>query len=111
MAITQSDIKRVKAEGFLLNRGTEEFSGRIITENGILTAQQMQVLSEAAAKYGNGKIEFTSRLTVECPGIHYDNIPAFQEDGEKRRHAHRRYRLQGAPCGQLQRNHLCLWPV
>ena len=36
MAITQSDIKRVKAEGFLLNRGTEEFSGRIITENGIL---------------------------------------------------------------------------
>ena len=79
MAITQSDIKRVKAEGFLLNRGTEEFSGRIITENGILTAQQMQVLSEAAAKYGNGKIEFTSRLTVECPGIHYDNIPAFQE--------------------------------
>lgn len=83
MAITQSDIKRVKAEGFLLNRGTEEFSGRIITENGILTAQQMQVLSEAAAKYGNGKIEFTSRLTVECPGIHYDNIPAFQEAVKK----------------------------
>ena len=83
MAITQSDIKRVKAEGFLLNRGTEEFSGRIITENGILTAQQMQMLSEAAAKYGNGKIEFTSRLTVECPGIHYDNIPAFQEAVKK----------------------------
>jgi len=79
MAIQTSDIKRVKGEGFLLNRGTEEFSGRIITENGVLTAKQMQILSQAAEKYGNGKIEFTSRLTVECPGIHYDNIPAFQQ--------------------------------
>ena len=64
MAIQTSDIKQVKGEGFLLNRGTEEFSGRIITENGVLTAKQMQILSQAAEKYGNGKIEFTSRLTV-----------------------------------------------
>ena len=43
MAIAANDIKRVKGQGFLLNRGTEEFSGRIITENGILTAEQMQM--------------------------------------------------------------------
>lgn len=79
MAIAASDIKRVKGQGFLLNRGTEEFSGRIITENGILTAEQMKCLSEAAEKFGNGKITFTSRLTVELPGIHYDNIEAFQQ--------------------------------
>ena len=48
MAIQTSDIKRIKGEGFLLNRGTEEFSGRIITENGILTAKQMRILSQAA---------------------------------------------------------------
>ena len=46
MALLEQDIKRVKGLGFLLNRGTEEFSGRIITENGILTAKQMQCLSE-----------------------------------------------------------------
>lgn len=79
MALQASDIKRVKGQGFLHNRGTEEFSGRIITVNGMLMAEQMKVLSEAAAKYGNGKITFTSRLTVECPGIHYDNIQAFQD--------------------------------
>ena len=38
MALQEQDIKRVKGQGFLLNRGTEEFSGRIITENGVLTA-------------------------------------------------------------------------
>lgn len=79
MAIEASEIKRVKGQGFLLNRGTEEFSARIITENGILTAEQMKNLSEAAAQFGNGKIEFTTRLTVEVPGIHFNDIEAFQQ--------------------------------
>lgn len=79
MALQEQDIKRVKGQGFLLNRGTEEFSGRIITENGVLTAAQMRCLSEAAEKYGNGKITFTSRLTVELPGIAYENITPFIE--------------------------------
>ena len=79
MALQEQDIKRVKGQGFLLNRGTEEFSGRIITENGVLTAAQMRCLSVAAEKYGNGKITFTSRLTVELPGIAYENITPFIE--------------------------------
>ena len=79
MALQEQDIKRVKGQGFLLNRGTEEFSGRIITENGVLSAAQMRCLSEAAEKYGNGKITFTSRLTVELPGIAYENITPFIE--------------------------------
>lgn len=79
MSITQDDIKKVKGQGFLLNRGTEEFSGRIITENGVLSAKQMANLAEAAEKFGNGTIAFTSRLTLELPGIPFDQIPAFQE--------------------------------
>ena len=39
----------------------------------------MRCLSEAAEKYGNGKITFTSRLTVELPGIAYENITPFIE--------------------------------
>lgn len=77
MALQAQDIKRVKGLGFLLNRGTEEFSARIITGNGILSAQQLQCLGEAAKKFGNGNITFTSRLTVELPGIAYDNIDSF----------------------------------
>ena len=41
MAISKEEIKRVKGQGFLLNRGTERFSARVITENGVLSAAQL----------------------------------------------------------------------
>lgn len=78
IALTPLQIKSVKGLGFLHNRGTRTFSGRIITENGVLTAAQMAVLSEAAQKFGNGTVAFTVRLTVELPGIDFDNIEAFR---------------------------------
>lgn len=74
---TPEQIKAVKARGFLHNRGTRQFSGRIITQNGMLTANQMLNLSEAANRFGNGTIAFTVRLTAELPGIDFDNIDAF----------------------------------
>lgn len=78
-ALTVQQIKSVKGEGFLHNRGTAAFSGRVITQNGVLTAGQMAVLSQAAQMYGNGTMAFTVRLTVEVPGIAFENIEAFQE--------------------------------
>lgn len=78
MALKADDIKRVKGAGFLLNRGTECFNGRIITENGTLTAKQMIRVGEAARKFGSGTVAFTTRMTVEVPGIPYESIPAFQ---------------------------------
>jgi dissimilatory sulfite reductase (desulfoviridin) alpha/beta subunit len=77
--LTPVQIKSVKGNGFLHNRGTEKFSGRIITENGVLTGEQMAVLSEAAQKFGNGTMVFTVRLTIELPGIDFDNIEPFRE--------------------------------
>ena len=38
----------------------------------------MQCIAEAAAKYGDGNILFTTRLTVECQGIPYENIEPFR---------------------------------
>ncbi len=78
MTITASDEKRVKALGFLRNKGTNNFSGRIITVNGKITAAQNKCLSEAAEKFGNGIVTFTTRLTVECQGIPYDKIEDFR---------------------------------
>ena len=77
--IKPEDVKRVKALGFLNNKGTDLFNGRIITVNGKITAEQTAVIAEAAEKFGNGDVEFTTRLTVEVRGIHYDNIEAFRE--------------------------------
>ena len=78
MGITAEDRKRVKGEGFLSNRDGVHFSGRILTENGVLTAQQVQNPSEAAQKFGDGTLAFTSRLTVELPGIAFEDIEPFK---------------------------------
>ena len=77
--ISPTEIKRVKAQGFLNNKGTDLFNARVITVNGKITAEQTKVLAEAAEKFGSGEVEFTTRLTVEIRGVHFDNIPAFQE--------------------------------
>ncbi|MBQ3103699.1 MAG: (4Fe-4S)-binding protein [Oscillospiraceae bacterium] len=77
--ISADEIKRVKGQGFLNQKGTDLFNGRVITVNGKITADQALVIAEAAKLYGDGTMMFTTRLTVEVSGIHFDNIPAFQE--------------------------------
>ena len=77
--ISAEEIKRVKGLGFLNNKGTDLFNGRVITVNGKITAAQAKVIAEAAEKFGNGDVEFTTRLTVEVRGIHLDNIEPFRE--------------------------------
>lgn len=78
LTVSAADEKRVKALGFLSNRGTDNFSGRIITTNGKITAAQNKCISEAAELFGNGVITFTTRLTVEVQGIPYDKIENFR---------------------------------
>lgn len=78
VTVSKEDIKRVKALGFLHNRGTNNFSGRVITVNGKITAAQNKCIAEAAELYGNGIITMTTRLTLECQGIPYDKIEDFR---------------------------------
>ena len=54
--ISAAEIKRVKAQGFLNNKGTDLFNARVITVNGKITAQQTAVLAQAAEKFGNGEV-------------------------------------------------------
>lgn len=75
--VSAEEIKRVKGLGFLNNKGTDLFNARVITRNGKITAQQTRVLADAAEKFGNGEVEFTTRLSVELRGIHYDKIEEF----------------------------------
>ncbi|HJB25318.1 MAG TPA: 4Fe-4S binding protein [Firmicutes bacterium] len=77
--ISAEEIKRVKGMGFLNNRGTDKFSMRVITENGVLTAAQMKNLTEVADKFGNGQVALTSRMTVELPGIKFEDIETVRE--------------------------------
>ena len=56
MSITKEDIASVKARGFLRNRGTECFSGRVVVAGGVYTARDLAAIAECAEKYGNGKV-------------------------------------------------------
>lgn len=79
MPTTPEERKIVKNRGFLSNKGGELFSARIITENGVLNVEQMRNICDMAEKFGDGQVFFTSRLTVEFPGIQYKNIEAVEE--------------------------------
>ena len=76
---SEKDIARVKALGFLYNRGTDTFSARAVSKNGTMTSEQLANLAECAKKYGSGKVCFTSRLQVEMPGIHLEDVENVQK--------------------------------
>lgn len=78
-ALTQEQIKSVKPLGFLINRGTRCFNARVITKNGVISAEQLKIVSEAAEKFGNGTVAFTVRMTLEIVGVDFDNIEPLRE--------------------------------
>ena len=78
MSIHPDDIKRVKGQGFLNNKGTDCFNARILTTNGNVSTDQIRAIAEAADRFGSGRVQFTSRMTVELPGIPYEKIGEFQ---------------------------------
>ncbi|MBQ8850685.1 MAG: 4Fe-4S binding protein [Clostridia bacterium] len=75
MALTKEQIVSVKGRGFLLNRGTESFSGRIVSIGGQFSAKDLKTVAECSEKYGNGTVIFTSRLSAEIQGIPFEKIP------------------------------------
>lgn len=76
MALTKEQIASVKGKGFLRNRGTDSFSGRLVSRGGVYSAEDLKTISEIAAKFGSGKVGFTSRLSAEIVGIPFDKIDA-----------------------------------
>ncbi len=75
MSISKEDIIAVKGRGFLRNRGTDNFSGRLVSVGGMFSSESLHAVAECAEKYGNGKIVFTSRLSAEIVGIPFEKIP------------------------------------
>ena len=76
--ITQDEKLALKRKG-MLPTVNEDFSARVITGNGCVTAEQARVISEAAEKFGDGRVFYTTRQTVEIPGIAYENVQDFME--------------------------------
>ena len=72
------EIKALKGRGWLLNKGGESFSARVVTVNGKVSAEQMQAVAAAAQRFGNGIVTLTSRLSMEIPGIPVAAIEPFE---------------------------------
>lgn len=79
LTVSEEEEKRLKRIGFLNNRDTDNFSARVITKNGRVTAEQMHILGKAAEDFGNGTIIMTARLSVEIQGIPYSRIESFRQ--------------------------------
>ena len=72
--LSQADVMSVKGKGFLRNRGTDLFSGRVVPPGTVFTAENFKDLSYIAETFGNGKLICTSRQSVEIPGIPFEKI-------------------------------------
>lgn len=83
LTIKPAEVTRLKGLGFLNNKGTDNFSARVLTVNGKITARQMNAITNAAETFGNGILTFTTRQTVEVQGIPYENIEPFLAALEK----------------------------
>ena len=73
--LSAEQITSVKGRGFLRNRGTDCFSGRLVTVAGMFTPDELRAIADCAEKYGSGKVIFTARLAAEIVGIPFDKIP------------------------------------
>ena len=74
MSITKEEVAALKGRGFLRNRGTDAFSGRVVAAGGVYSADDLKSIAECAEKYGNGKVAFTARLAAEIVGIEADKV-------------------------------------
>ena len=81
MSITKDQITAAKGRGFLLNRGTECFSGRIVGAGTVFSADEIIAIGEMAKRYGSGKVFFTGRMSAEVPGIPFEKLDEVTEFG------------------------------
>lgn len=84
MGLTKEQITSVKGRGFLQNRGTECFSGRVVSVGGLFTPDALRTIADCAEKFGSGKVIFTSRLSAEIVGIPFEKIPEAEEFVQER---------------------------
>lgn len=74
MAISAENKKVLKGQGILCNRDGEHFNVRILTGCGVVDAETIAKVGELAARFGNGKVGLTSRMTFELMGVPFENV-------------------------------------
>ncbi len=76
---TKEETAALKGRGMIISKDGEHFVARILTENGTVTSEQLRALADAADKYAEGTVSFTSRLSVELPKVEHKDIDALEK--------------------------------
>ena len=74
LKINEAEKKALKGRGIIMTNDGEHFVARVVSSNGVFSNVQLRALTDAAEKYGDGRIAMTTRLTVEIQGVAYENI-------------------------------------
>ena len=74
LKIDEAEKKALKGRGIIMTNDGEHFVARVVSSNGVFSNAQLRALTDAAEKYGDGRIAMTTRLTVEIQGVSYENV-------------------------------------
>ncbi|MCD8036013.1 MAG: hypothetical protein LUE88_01320 [Clostridiales bacterium] len=72
--ISAEKLAELKGKGFLFMKDKENFNVRLLIPAGITEADKVIKMCEIANKYGSGVVMPTVRLSLEIPGIKYEDI-------------------------------------
>ena len=75
-------VTELKGLGFLLQNDKEHFAIRFLSKAGNFTAEEMIHISRIAEKYGRGYMGLTTRLSIEVPWIHGDDVEALMKEAK-----------------------------
>ena len=64
-----AQIAEVKGKGFLINRGTENFSGRIVPRGTVFSPDDLKTVSEISSKFG--KILYKRIKNAHLTDVHF----------------------------------------
>ena len=77
------NIDELKRVGIIGQKQKDYYLIRLRTIGGGMTSEELGVVSQAAEKYGKGRVHLTTRQAVEIHNIHVDDLQAAREELEQ----------------------------
>ena len=73
------NLDDLKSKGFLSQRQADQFSMRLHTAAGNVSAEHLRAMADAAERFGDGYVHVTSRQGFEIPFVHIDDTEEASE--------------------------------
>ena len=101
------NFAELRAGGFIKQRQKDKFTVRLKCPGGKMTLERLKAVVEAAEKFGQGQVHFTTRQSMEIPYVDYHNfgpmVDLLKETGQDVASCGPRVRVPNA-CGGCEYN-------